>query len=84
MMSEIPDKPADGGKKVRRRTADGEGFTEAEDGKLVEAAADAAAAPVPVRTTEKTTRKAADSTPPASGGQAARMRFRRDRSRPRR
>jgi hypothetical protein len=89
-MTDSPDKPADQLKKVRRRTGEGEGLTDADEEKAPVVAdvgiESSVPTPTPLRTADKTAKKVAGpSAQDVSGktGQAARMRFRRDR-RPRR
>ncbi|HTS06727.1 MAG TPA: hypothetical protein VMP68_14185 [Candidatus Eisenbacteria bacterium] len=86
-MSETSDKPADLLKKVRRRTGEGEGLADLDEEK-VSVVADpsidsSVATPTPSRTVDRTTKKTAAVTGAtnvtATTGQAARMRFRRDR-----
>ena len=85
-MGETPEKPADQLKKVRRRTGEGEGLSEVDDEKssvVADASIESGVpTPTPLRTADKTTKKVAGPSAqnmPGSAGQAARMRFRRDR-----
>lgn len=89
-MSDSPDKFADQQKKFRKRTGEGEGLPDSDEEKA-SVVADASIEPIPAtpvlpRTVEKPAKKVSGATAPdvpGRAGQAARMRFRRDR-RPRR
>lgn len=85
-MSDELDKQADQPKKVRRRTGDGDSLSEADEEKTSAVAGasvePSVATPAPSRTPDKPAKKAAGigaQNLPGSAGQAARMRFRRDR-----
>ena len=89
-MSDSPDKLADPQKKFRKRTGEGEGLPDSDEEKtpvVAEASIETTTAtPVQPRTVEKPAKKVSGATAPdvaGRAGQAARMRFRRDR-RPRR